>query len=51
MCDPSKYFSTRTSPTLKPFALACASARVMSPLISIASRSIVPKPRSAAMRM
>jgi hypothetical protein len=35
MFVPSKYFSTRMRPTLKPFARACASSSVTSPLISI----------------
>jgi hypothetical protein len=35
MLVPSKYFSTRIRPTLKPFAFAFACSSVTSPLISI----------------
>ena len=44
MFVPSKYFSTRIKPTLKPFARVCASSSETSPVIWIFARSVVPKP-------
>lgn len=50
MCVPSKYFSTRIKPTLKPFARARASSKVTSPSMRMLARSTGPKPRSCARR-